>query len=159
MDDPLLNIVLSRLDQQTLAFLSFDYQVSPKGIPFRRQSSEAQLRQKLLFNSVLVQYRLYGGKYYLHHVLTVWRADMDYTGKQSFSLHPFEMKTNYIVTRIDTGTAARFAGGKKLSENELVENHTSEDRRRKHDYWDSYNYLEAEFNVDSAFRVIREHNK
>lgn len=148
------------IDAESLAFLCFDYQVSPKGLPYRDPHVSGGLTNTLLFDSIVVSYLKYGGKYYLNHVYTLLKQHVHYDGKNAFDYDPLITTTNYLVTRIDTGQAALARNGRTIGGKTLIEGQAGRrSRNTDPDFWENYNLIEAGFNVDSAVNVIRKNNK
>jgi len=68
------------------------------------------------------------------------------------------IKLNYLVTRIDTGFTAYSRIGKKIKTDKTIEHQVRENTTVNDNYWENYNAIEANFNVDSALAVIRANN-
>jgi len=161
------------INADNLAFLEFDIRLSPKG----QRYYEWGFFQKVMFNLAhisvnmladdqIITYRKYGTKYYLNHV----NARSVYYlagGKKHFLLDPLVNKTNYLVTKIDT------AGVEPYSKEEILGNMRRIESRGKvindtkdspdhsdtaDHFWENYNLIQAEFNVDSAVGVIQANN-
>jgi CubicO group peptidase (beta-lactamase class C family) len=162
------------LDAESFAFLEFDMRASPDALRYwdwgfwqKMMFSLMHLEAKVLSDSVTIIYRPYGNKYFLDHVSL--RASYYLAGgNKHFLLNPLDIKTNYLVTRIDTSNISPFpkeqeqtearrrieSFGKTVNETtDAADNSDTTDR-----YWADYNLLQAEFNVDSAIRVIQANN-
>jgi hypothetical protein len=151
------------LDSGNLAFLEFDFSLSPKGLKYWKLKPEEKEKldqlgvdENILGNKVIVTYSEYGGKYYLNHVqrTTSWRIA---GGKNLLLFDPLIVKVDYLVTRIDT------AGAKAFRKKEVLGNTKSIESQAAHaiddNFWESYNLIKADFNVDSAALVIRNKNQ
>jgi hypothetical protein len=145
------------IDTASLAFLCFDYSVSPKGLPFAGLGQGPWYHQ-LLSNNLVINYRLYGGKYYLNHVYTTHLLHIYNDGHPPADFDTVKITLNYLVTRIDTGFVAYSKAGKKLSGNRAIERQVRENTNDNSGYWENYNAIEANFNVDSALNIIRANN-
>jgi hypothetical protein len=147
------------IDTATLAFLCFDYQVSPKGIPYLPRHSEGPNHNDPTGSRILIQYKRYGGKYYLHHISTQTGIHSYMEGKKPIDFDTVHIRRNCIITRIDTGLIAFAKVGTKLDNQRTIENQIKENPKTKEDsYWENYNVLEADYNVDSAIAIIRANN-
>jgi CarboxypepD_reg-like domain len=141
------------VDAQSLAFVRIEYELSPKGAAYWKPNRGGGLTRGL---SMIITYRKYGGKYYLNHVSrdARWRIE---------ALHDFEVdnKSIYLVTRIDTGqlnSDLNDLKGKLIRNNEAIEVNAKRNSPRQDNYWENYNSIEADFNVDSVLRVMRHGN-
>jgi hypothetical protein len=183
------------IDTATLAFLCFDYGLSPKGLAYLG-SGPGPWHNKVTGMSMVIRYRRYGAKYYLHHVRMVHWIKPWYDGTPPVNYDTLVASMNYVVTRIDTGFVAYSRVGKlnldkKLSKNNFLSKHAqrrytsagglvyeldsvqfkvNNDKTIEHqvqenagpkndDYWENYNSIEADYNVDSALAVIRRVNE
>ncbi|HEY4061297.1 MAG TPA: carboxypeptidase-like regulatory domain-containing protein [Puia sp.] len=155
------------IDSQSLAFLSFDYILSPKGLKYWPLKQAAKLGGRaqgpihtdLLSDSVVVKYRKYGEKYYLNHVYTLSRIHFYGDGDAPFDCNPLSMTSNYLVTRVDTAHPEVFRKGEILKDNRLIEDRSKKGSYLADAFWENYNMIEADFNVDSVVRIIRRNNK
>jgi hypothetical protein len=138
------------IDSQSLAFVRIEYELSPKGSAYWKSRTEDVTSRGM---SMIITYRKYGGKYYLNHVSrdARWRIE---------PLHDFEVdnKSIYLVTRIDTGQQKSDLKGKLIRNNEAIEVNAKRNSSRQDNYWENYNSIEADFNVDSVLRVMRQGN-
>jgi hypothetical protein len=135
------------IDSASMAFVSFDYSLSPKGMAFWQPERLGQpVTQGLIMN---ISYRKYGGKYYLNlvHRDAKWKHE-------NFLGRVFDNKSIYLVTRIDTSGTHKPEG--KLIENKAaIEVNAKKNSSRADSFWENYNLVEAEFNVDSTLKAIR----
>ncbi|MBN9384934.1 MAG: serine hydrolase [Chitinophagaceae bacterium] len=155
------------IDTKSLAFLGFNYGLSPRGLKYR-EMKEAEAAKKadkqsaffsnLLSNTVIIKYRKYGNKYYLNHVYTTTHNHFYFLGKKPFDCNPLVLKTNLLITRIDTANAKSLQEGEKMKTTRLIESMIADNSYRKDNFWENYNLIEADFNVDSVTRVIRRNN-
>ncbi|RYF87733.1 MAG: class A beta-lactamase-related serine hydrolase, partial [Chitinophagaceae bacterium] len=153
------------IDTETLAFLEFNYRASPKGLKYWQMPGASKLLMKLarlsidmVQDSFQVTYRKRGDKYYLAHVLetTLWHI---IGGKEHFEMDPIRMKYNYLVTRVDTGNVMPFASEDLMRPTRFMEmtvQHGVSDTADP--FWNEYNLILPEFDVDSAARVIHQNN-
>jgi hypothetical protein len=137
------------IDSESLAFLSFEYSLSPKGKAYWQSINPNGPASEGI--SMVVTYRKYGGKYYLNHVRrrAIWRHDQ-------LNGLVMDNRSIYLVTRIDTGQIRRNLPGKEIANNEAIERNANKNSSRGDDFWENYNLIEADFNVDSTLRAIRQ---
>lgn len=155
------------IDSQSLAFLSFDYMLSPKGLkywPLKQAlrnggNEQGPLHTDMLRDSVVVKYRKYGGKYYLNHVYTNSRIHFYGEGEKPFDCNPLVLTTNYLVTRIDTAHPEAFRKGEILKTDKVIESRSTRHSYLADVFWENYNLIEADFSVDSVAAIIRRNNK
>jgi hypothetical protein len=151
------------LDSSNLAFLEFDYSLSPKGLKYwklnaaeKEKSDLLGIQENITGNKVIVTYLKYGKKYYLNHVqrTTFWHIT---GGKNRLHFDPLVVKVDYLVTKIDT------AGAKAFRKKEVLRNTQSIESQATHaiddNFWESYNLIQADFNIDSAASIIRKKNQ
>ena len=150
------------IDVEDLTFLEFDYELSPKGIKYFSWGfsmnlllSMSHIEAKLLADAYTITYRRYGSKYYLNHVRNSYSVYLA-GGKNNFLLDPLVNNTNYLITGIDSGDVKPFKKEEILKDKKRIE--ASDSSGNSVGFWESYNLIPAEFNVDSVIRVIREHN-
>jgi CarboxypepD_reg-like domain len=151
------------LDANDLAFLEFDYSLSPKGLKYWKIEPEMQKRLDdegvkldMIGNKVIVTYTKYGGKYYLHHVLRTSNLHLS-GGKKFHDYNPLVVKVDYLVTRIDTAGVNPFRNKDVLASNKSIEKQAGS--ASDDNFWESYNLIQADFNVDSAVSIIRKNNQ
>jgi hypothetical protein len=78
-------------------------------------------------------------------------------GKSAGSCNPSPASRIHTLTMYKTFFLA-LAPGKKLSGNRAIERQVRENTNDNNSYWENYNAIEADFNVDSALAVIRRSN-
>jgi CubicO group peptidase (beta-lactamase class C family) len=154
------------IDAQSLAFLEFSFRLSPKGIKYWSFPGAPKLLMKLarlqidmLQDSFKVTYQKYGDKYYLGHVqeTTLWHI---MGGKEHFELDPLRMRYNYLVTKIDTTNASPFESQDLMRPTRFMEMTVRKNITDSIDpFWDEYNLILPEFDVDSAARIIHQNNE
>lgn len=135
------------IDSASLAFVAFDYSLSPKGFSYWKPQRPGQpISEGLTMN---ISYRQYRGKYYLNlvHRDARWKHI-------NLSGGVLDNKSIYLVTRIDTG-ALRRPKGKPIESTGAIERNVRMNSSRKDDYWENYNSIEADFNVDSVLKAMR----
>jgi hypothetical protein len=145
------------IDTASLAFLCFDYCASPKGLPYRSLGPGPN-HNEVVSAHLLIGYRTYGNKYYLDRVLTEHRIHSFIDGPHPVDYDTSLIVQNYLVTRIDTGFIAYAKIGKKIKTDKTIEHQVRENANDKDSYWENYNAIEANFNVDSALAAIRNNN-
>jgi CarboxypepD_reg-like domain len=146
------------IDTASLAFLCFDYGASPKGYPYR-SLGPGPAHNVLASTHLLIEYRKYGNKYYLNHVSTQHRIHSYFDGTPPVDYDTSLVALNYLVTRIDTGFTAYSKIGKKIKTDKTIEHQVRENTPVNNNYWENYNAIEANFNVDSALAVIQRTNE
>jgi CubicO group peptidase (beta-lactamase class C family) len=154
------------VDAQGLAFLEFRYRLSPRGIKYwdlgfakKAILSLSRIRIDLLQDSSTVTYRRYGSKYYLNHVkgVSFWHI---VGGRDRFELNPFRLKNNYLVTSIDTAGIEPFKSNELIKSTRFLENTAEGDYLANGDpFWNEYNLIQAEFDVDSVAKIIHKNNQ
>jgi CarboxypepD_reg-like domain len=145
------------IDTASLAFLCFDYGLSPKGLPYRSQGP-GPAHNEIVSSHLLIRYRSYGNKYYLDHVSSEHRIHSYFDGAPPVDYDTSNITLNYLVTRIDTGFVAFAKIGKKIKTDKTIERQVRQNTTDNDNYWENYNAIEANFNVDSALAVIRANN-
>jgi len=154
------------LDVSSLAFLQLTAHLSPAGLKYWRFGMEqreslrlAGVQVRLLMDSGVTIYRKYGDKYYLSHIYGVanWYIA---SGRKHFELNPLRTKFNYLVTGIDTGDVAVFKKEEIYHASGRIENLATYRNTDSTDaFWGDYNLIQADYNVDSAAKVIRAKNE
>jgi len=151
------------LDVNSLAFLEFDYGLSPKGLKYWKLGSEQKKAFDLLGvnanisgNRVTVTYIKYGNKYYINHVQRTSRWHIT-GGKNLLNFDPLIIKVDYLVTKIDTAGVKAFRKSEVLNNSESIEYQAK--NKVDDNFWESYNLIQADFNVDSVAEIIRNKNK
>jgi CubicO group peptidase (beta-lactamase class C family) len=162
------------LDADDLAFLELDEKMNREGLKYYDEWSRLQhllsgmfhFSIRLLSDSMSITYRKYGSKYYLSHCTKT----SDYYiagGDRNYLLNPLSVRTNYLITGIDSANVQPIPRDESLREHASIEGQSkilndtkdSPDRSDTTDsFWANYNLIEAEFNVDSAIRVIQANN-
>lgn len=162
------------LSTEDLAFLELDLKRNREGLKYYDEWSRFQrlmftlshISIKLLSDKTNITYRKYGSKYYLSHCT----RSSDYYiagGNMHYLLNPLNVRTNYLITGIDTMNVQPIPVEERLKEHKSIERQSkilndtqdSPDRSDTTDrFWANYNLIEAEFNVDSAIRVIQTNN-
>jgi hypothetical protein len=135
------------IDSASLAFVAFDYSLSPKGLPYWKPQRPGQPRSQ--GQTMNISYRRYGGKYYLN--LVHRDARWEHINLSGMVL---DNQSIYLVTRIDTGKLRR-PGGKAIESKGAIEGNVRKNSSRQDNFWENYNAIEADFNVDSVLRVMR----
>jgi hypothetical protein len=161
------------LDADNLAFLEFDFRFSPKGVKYfnwgffmNLMLNMAHVKAEFLEDHKIITYRKYGEKYYLNHAGNTGLVYLA-GGNRHFVLDPLMTRINFLVTRIDTSGVKPFQKEEILRNKLNIESqstvvHDTRDSPDRSDttdrFWENYNLIRAEFNVDSAIRVIQKNN-
>jgi CubicO group peptidase (beta-lactamase class C family) len=162
------------IDTKDLAFLELDQRINKQGLKYYSEWSRLQrlmfsmfhISIRLLSDTASISYRKFGSKYYLNHGA---KTSGYYIagGDKNFLLNPLTVRTNYVVTGIDTLDVTPVAAEETLKAHASIEGQSkilnetqdSPDRSDTTDrFWANYNLIEAEYNVDSAIRVIQANN-
>jgi len=162
------------IDVEDMAFLELDQRIDSEGVKYYDEWSRLEHLMfamfhtsiRLLSDTTCITYRKYGSKYYLNHGAN---ATSYYIagGDRHFLLNPLNVRTNYLITSIDTADVKPIAGAEALDVHTSIESQSkilndtrdSPDRSDTADrFWANYNLVEAEYNVDSAIRVIQANN-
>ena len=138
------------IEVHSLAFVSFEYGLSPKGVNFSKPKQPGALALHGLV--MTINYRKYGGKYYLSHV----RRDATWVPER-IPERSLENKSIYLISRIDTtgSRKLRKPEGKLIDKKDAIEASARRNSSGGDSFWENYNSVEAEFNVDSALKAIR----
>lgn len=165
LTDPLYDGTIY-LDVNSLAFLQVSAQADPEGLKYWRPGFDqreslrlAGVKVRLLMDSGVTVYRKYGGRYYLSHI---YGAASWYIAsrREHFEMAPLRTKFNYLVTAIDTGDVAGFKKEETYNETSRIESSASGRNTETTDaFWGDYNLIQADYNVDSAAKVIRSKNE
>jgi len=161
------------LDADNLAFLEFDFGFSPKGVKYfswgffmNLMLNMAHVKAEFLEDHKIITYRKYGSKYYLNHAGNSGQVYLA-GGNRHFVLDPLKTRINFLVTRVDTSGITPFPKEEILRNKLNIESqgktiHDTRDSPDRSDttdrFWENYNLIQAEFNVDSAIRVIQVNN-
>ena len=80
-------------------------------------------------------------------------------GEKPFDCNPLVLTTNYLVTKIDTAHPEAFRKGEILKTDKIMESRSAGHSYLSDVFWENYNLIEADFNVDSVAGIIRRNNK
>ncbi|HVU97073.1 MAG TPA: serine hydrolase [Puia sp.] len=162
------------IEADDLAFLELDQKRNLQGLKYYDEWSRLEhlvfnmfhISIKVLSDTTSITYRKNGSRYYLSHCT----KSIDYYiagGDRHYLLNPLSVRTNYLITGVDTVNVQPIPGEESLKEQTSIEGQAkilndtrdSPDRSDTADrFWTNYNLIEAEFNVDSAIRVIQSNN-
>ncbi len=161
------------IDTDDLAFLEFDISLSPRGMAYydwgffmKMMLNMAHVKARVLSDSKIITYRKFGRKYYLNRANSESRIYLA-GGNRHFVFDPLVTKINFLVTSIDTQDVKPFQKDEILRNKASIESrsHVMRDSRDGPDhsdttdrFWENYNLILAEFNVDSAIRIIQANN-
>jgi CubicO group peptidase (beta-lactamase class C family) len=154
------------IDADNLAFLEFDYVLSPKGVQYwqlpglgqRMMLKISRITLDMQADTTVVTYAPYGGKYYLSRCGGGTRF---YLKSPRFEFNPLYNHLNFLITRIDTAAVAPFEKEKEtiVKGRSTLESYSPDNPDSTEDaFWASYNLIQADYNVDSAARIIRSNN-
>jgi hypothetical protein len=155
------------IDTGNFAFLSIARALSPRGIQYwqvktRREQDvldRVEMKQTMFSDSVTVTYRPYGTRYFLHHYYRRTARRLTGGHVRQIDLNPITTETNYLVTRVDTADVHPFFAKDLLPKDAAIEFREMPNNKRPNPFWESYNLIEADYNVDSAASVIHRHNR
>ncbi len=147
------------LDVETLAFVSVEYELSPKGIAYVKPGTAVEraalklldITIELLDQRTTLDYRRYGDKWYLHYVR---RAEDVRVKSRRYNFDvPVASRSEYLVTRIDTVNAQPFPDVKYTRETflESASDTTSA-------FWKSYNIIPTTIQYDAIAQEIEQRN-
>ena len=109
-------------------------------------------------DSLVVTYRPYGSKYYLNHYYRRASGRLSGGTVSQIDLNPYFTETNYLVTRIDTDGVQPFQADELIDKDIPIER-LAYNARPSDKFWESYNLIEASFNVDSVANDLRRRNQ
>lgn len=132
------------IDTQTFAFVYFDFQLSPKGIKYKKVGNLAEralMRLLSLKIGVVKEHQQYaykkiGHKYYLFETKT----HMQNTIKNSRSHFDFlsDSRLHYVVTHVQTNQVQAFSANEVLRNKQRIEKQSAFFDKG---YWDAYNIV------------------
>jgi CubicO group peptidase (beta-lactamase class C family) len=152
------------IDADNMAFLEFYYVMSPKGLSYwelpgwgqRALMKLSRIEFTLVQDTTLVTYEPYGGRYYLNHCSS---GTAYYIKSPRYEFNPMYNNVNYLITRIDTGGITPFEKDNIIKKGTFENYSTDQPDSSENAFWASYNLIEADYNVDSATKVIRHNNE
>jgi hypothetical protein len=118
----------------------------------------AQMEDTRYSDSLVVTYRPYGSKYYLNHYYRRASGRLSGGTVSQIDLNPYFTETNYLVTRIDTDGVQPFQADELIDKDIPIER-LAYNARPSDKFWESYNLIEASFNVDSVANDLRRRNQ
>jgi len=149
------------IDVDNLAFLAFNYCMSPKGIKYWEVKGLGQkalmkllnIYETVLQDTIVINYQNIAGKYYLSHVQenSVVRVN---SARIGFDFNACS-QLNYLVTHVDTTLSTDFDNKDLLGAGRYIEYHSSNDTS---DFWKDYNLIPADYNIDSVAKTIQKRN-
>jgi CubicO group peptidase (beta-lactamase class C family) len=144
-----------------LAFLEFNTHLNPKGLSYyswglvqKMMMNMTHITVNMLSDSLVITYRKFGDRYFLNRVNNISRIYLA-GGKNHFLLNPLVNKTNFLITQIDTLNVLPFQKSETLSDNDRIESRHFDNGTR---FWENYNLILPDFNVDSVARIIETNN-
>ena len=150
------------IDTRTFAFLSFTYWLSPKGISYwkvkdlgqRALMSLLDIHERVKKDSVRIEYRPWGNKYFLHRVSNNSVIAIR-SGRYQFDF-PAVSRVDYLITELDTSEVKPFPSEDLLNKNKYIEDQSSEESDR---FWEHYNVIAADYDYAKVAQSIRVRNK
>jgi CubicO group peptidase (beta-lactamase class C family) len=148
------------IDAESHAFLEFDLWLSPKGIKYWDPGFKKKIEFKLtgikyrvLRGESVITYKQYGGKYYFNQLRAkqVWHFEGI---KDHLDINPYRGSTAVVITGIDTANVKPF-DPKELAKGGRYLEGDPEDDSSGDGFWKNYNFIQADFNVDSVIRLMR----
>lgn len=150
------------IDTKSYAFLYFDYDLSPKGLPYDHFPEDAAKRTLLKMFGIWVNrkqdhyrisYRPLGKKW----VLSDMTEDVHWRLQLSKKDGPADVfpAVRYVVTDVDTTVSAPFAGNQTVRGNELIENERIDGDSL---FWKDYTVILPDFPEEPVIRRIKEAN-
>lgn len=153
------------IDAENLAFLEFDIEKSPKGLKYwqfgfmqRLALNLAKISAEHISAKGVITYSKYGDKYYVNRVYGIHLLHLAGSRKQ-FEINPLYIKYNFLITGIDTTNLEVWKKEEILANKKLIEHMAPDNTDSTDQFWGNYNLIQAEFNVDSAAKVIRAQNE
>lgn len=150
------------LDAGSLAFIAFEYQLSPKGIEFAQYGNAAtRTLLKLLGMQIdvkketfLIRYKQYGNKWILSDV----RNEHTLGLKSNRRRYDFDadIRVDYLVTAADTIHTKDFAEGETLGSNKFIE---FQSNSYSDTFWVNYNTILPDFNTTEVAKRIQQNNQ
>ncbi|MBC7873292.1 MAG: serine hydrolase [Ferruginibacter sp.] len=108
----------------------------------------------ILKESSLVTYQHYGEKWILSNVKSNYI--LNFKSDKRFYDFPANIKTDYVVTGIDTAGIREFSGKEIMGNSKVIEFHNTGGEK---DFWNGYNIILADFNSDSIAKQIMARNE
>jgi CubicO group peptidase (beta-lactamase class C family) len=151
------------LDAGSLAFIAFEFQLSPKGID-RAQYGNAATRALLKIFGLqinikkethLIRYKKYGNKWMLSDVRNDHTLQFKSFRNDKRIHFDADIRVDYLVTGADTLHAQEFASGEKLGNNKFIEFQTNS---YNDNFWQDYNTILPDFNTNEVAKQIQQNN-
>lgn len=150
------------IDTATLAFIAFDYALSPKGAAYARYgSSGTQALLKLLGlhidlreDAAQIRYRNIGNKWIIADVTA--SSLLNFKNKREHYEFPADVNVSYVITAIDTAAVAPFAKEERLGSNKLIEFQAAS---AEPDFWKNYTIILPDFDAEAVIRKINTANE
>ena len=149
------------LDANTLAFIAFDYSLSPKGVAYAQFANAAtRALMKLLGIGIdtraehhLIRYKKFGNRWMLSDV----RNDHVLRIRSNRGFYDFnaDIRVDYLVTGVDTLHQQAFTSNESLGNNKFIEN---QPRDNDTSFWKDYNTILPDYNTTEIVQQIRERN-
>lgn len=149
------------IDAGTLAFIAFDYSLSPKGIDYAQFANAAtRTLMKLLSIGIdvkkeanFIRYKQFGNRWILSdvrndHLLRI------HSNRRFYDFNA-DIRVDYLVTGADTLRREAFAGNESLGSNKFIENQQNDNDTS---FWKEYNTILPDYNTTEIVQQIRERN-
>lgn len=143
------------IDKETLAFVYFNFELSPKGLAYHKfGDGSMRMLMKLLGlkidmsrNNYQITYKKFGNKYYLNNVGN--DATLTFQSKREHYNFTTDTRVDYLITSIETENITPFSNEETLRQGKLIEEQNS---IYDADFWKNYNILlpTSDFNEIAA---------
>ena len=130
------------IDKETLAFVYFDIQLSPKGLAyFKFGDASTRALMKIVGinidmsrNNYQIRYKKFGDKYYLNNVgndaTLIFKSDREHYNFKA------DTRVDYLITKIETENVIPFKDEETLGQGKFIEQQNS---IYDADFWKNYN--------------------
>lgn len=151
------------LDAASLAFIAFDYQLSPKGIAWAKYGNGATrallkilgLQIDVKKETHQIKYKKYGAKWILSDVRNEHTLHFKSFRNDKRINFDADIRVDYLITAADTLHTADFAAGEKLGNNKFIEFQTNS---YSDTFWQNYNTILPDFNTNEVAKQIQQNN-
>lgn len=150
------------IDKETLAFVYFDFQLSPKGLPYYKFGDASTralmkivgIKIDMSRNNYQISYKQFGNKYYLNNV----GNDATLTFKSNREHYNFKTDTrvDYLVTKINTKNIKQFTNEETLGQGKLIEEQNS---IYDAGFWKNYNIVLPTNDFNAIASKLEANNK
>ena len=149
------------LEKESLAFVYFEYDFSPKGLDYAKYGDgPTRALLKLFGMNIDIQkdaYRIYyqklNDRWYLHKVSN--KSWLNLSSMREYYNFPVFARIEYVVTEIDTSRKTPFPNAEVINNSKIFEDHYS---LYDPDFWENYNIILADFDFQEIAKTIQERN-